>query len=149
VTNRSTARAYVDQAALVLDEAHSLHRRGAWNLVVRRCQEAVELALKGALRAVGVEVPRVHDVGGTLRQHTQRFPPHLGEVVPELVSISRRLGRERELAFYGDEDTDTPPQELYGVEDAQRALADADRALSWAREVLAGLGGPGASGIAQ
>jgi len=110
VTNRSTAQAYVDQAALVLDEAQSLHRRGAWNLVVRRCQEAVELALKGALRAVGVEVPRVHDVGGTLRQHSQRFPPALREALPELVFISRRLGRERELAF-----------------------------LSWAREVLAAL----------
>ncbi len=139
MTNRSTAQAYVDQAALVLDEAQSLHRRGAWNLVVRRCQEAVELALKGALRAVGVEVPRVHDVGGTLRQHSQRFPAALREAVAELVSISRRLGRERELAFYGDQDADTPPQELYGVEDAERALADGSRALSWAREVLASL----------
>ena len=36
MTNRTTAQAYVDQAALVLDEAQSLHRRGAWNLVVRR-----------------------------------------------------------------------------------------------------------------
>ena len=35
-------------------------RRGqGLDLVVRRCQEAVDLALKGALREAGVEVPKV------------------------------------------------------------------------------------------
>jgi HEPN domain-containing protein len=33
------------------------------NLAVRRSQEVVELALKGTLRCLGVDYPRVHDVG--------------------------------------------------------------------------------------
>jgi HEPN domain-containing protein len=113
--------------------------RGAWNLVVRRCQETVELALKGALRAVGVEVPKVHDVGITLKDHADRFPEVLRESVPRLASISRRLRRERELAFYGDEETGTPPQWLYTQEDAEGALQEAGQVLSWAEAVLRAL----------
>lgn len=115
MTNRTAARALLNQATVVLEEARSLRQRGAWNLVVRRCQEVVELCLKAALRAAGVEVPRLHDVGATLRAHAARFPDRLRQEVTELAAISRRLARERELAFYGDEETDTPPQDLYGV----------------------------------
>ncbi len=122
---------------MIFEEAQSLRQRGAWNLVVRRCQEAVELALKACLRAVGVEVPRVHDVGVALRQHAGRFPPAFRERLPEVASISRRLGRERELAFYGDEESGTAPQELYIEADANQALADAKKVLGWARQVVA------------
>ncbi len=143
MTNRTAARAFLHQATLVLEEARSLRRRGAWNLVVRRCQEAVELCLKAALRAAGVEVPRLHDVGATLRAHAARFPDPLRGEVTELAAISRRLTRERELAFYGDEETDTPPQDLYGESDAERALADAERVLAWTEAVFARLPGDG------
>lgn len=139
MTNRTAARALLNQATVVLEEARSLRQRGAWNLVVRRCQEVVELCLKAALRAAGVEVPRLHDVGATLRAHAARFPDRLRQEVTELAAISRRLARERELAFYGDEETDTPPQDLYGESDAERALADAERVVSWTEAVFRGL----------
>ena len=35
-----------------------------FNLTVRRAQEVVELCLKGALRMLGPDYPRVHDVMG-------------------------------------------------------------------------------------
>jgi HEPN domain-containing protein len=41
----------------------------AWSDVVREAQELVELALKGALRVVGVDPPKWHDVGPILRRH--------------------------------------------------------------------------------
>ena len=44
----------VERAALILDEAHRLGEQGAWNLVVRRCREVVELALKAALLWAGL-----------------------------------------------------------------------------------------------
>ena len=69
MTNGDMARSHVARAQRVLREAERLHGEEAWNLVVRRCQEAVELALKGALRAVGAEVPKVHDVSGALRRN--------------------------------------------------------------------------------
>jgi HEPN domain-containing protein len=96
-----------------------------WSLAVRRSQEAVELALKGALRRVGVEVPRVHDVGVFLKEHISKFPIGFQDKVDRLASVSRKLRREREVSFYGDEDVGAPPQMLYMEEDARSALEDA------------------------
>jgi HEPN domain-containing protein len=42
------------------------------------------------------------------------------------VSVSRRLGKERELSFYGNDDSGVPPEELYSQADAEAALGDAD-----------------------
>ena len=92
---------------------------------MRRCQEAVDLALKGALREAGVEVPKVHDVSGALRRNTRRLPPHLAAEIDLLVSASRRLREERELAFYGDEETETEAEALFSGEDAEDALRTA------------------------
>ncbi|MFN3742682.1 MAG: HEPN domain-containing protein [Anaerolineales bacterium] len=79
-----------------------------WNLTLRRAQEAVELALKGALWWAGLEVPRIHDVGVVLRQNRHRFPPEFAAHIPKLASISRALAAERERSFYGDEELSLP-----------------------------------------
>ncbi len=34
-----------------------------YNIAVRRAQEVVELSLKGCLRILGIDYPKVHDVG--------------------------------------------------------------------------------------
>ena len=47
--------------------------------------------------------------------------PHLDH----LVSISRRLRREREVSFYGDEESGAAPDRLYTAGDAEQAVADA------------------------
>jgi hypothetical protein len=67
--------------------------------VVREAQEAVELALKGLLRAHHVSPPR----------------------------IQRSLRRDRELAFYGSEDL--IPSAFYQRDDAVRAIAQAHRVV--------------------
>jgi Uncharacterized conserved protein related to C-terminal domain of eukaryotic chaperone, SACSIN len=77
VTNEEMARAYLSQAEEILREVERLYQRQAWNLVVRRSQEVVELALKGLLRGAGVEVPRTHDVGVWLKSYRDRFPASL------------------------------------------------------------------------
>lgn len=40
MTAEAMARSFLRRAAAVLREAERLHSDGAWNLVVRRCQEA-------------------------------------------------------------------------------------------------------------
>jgi len=129
MTNKEAARYSLQRAQVILGEAEHLRAQGAWNLVVRRCQEVVELALKGALLWAGLSVPRVHDVGGVLRQHKGRFPTDFQEVLSRLASISRSLRAEREVSFYGDEESGLPPEVLY-------VDADADEALEKARFVL-------------
>ena len=130
MTGGEMTRSYLRRAQTVLREAERLHQEEVWNLVVRRCQEAVELALKGVLREAGVEVPKVHDVSGALRRNLDRLPPHLAAEIDTLVSASRRLREERELAFYGDEETDTEAEALF-------SRADAEDALQTARQIIA------------
>lgn len=79
MTNQEAAQYNLQRAQIILDEAEHLRNQGAWNLVVRRCQETVELALKGALLWAGINVPHIHDVGGILVQHAERFPADLDQ----------------------------------------------------------------------
>jgi hypothetical protein len=101
---------------------------------VREAQELVELALKGMLRAAGVEPPKLHDVGGLLVEHAAKFPEDERGALPRAAAISKRLRRERELAFYGD--LDFIPTEEYSVEDAETAFADAASIVELAERVI-------------
>jgi HEPN domain-containing protein len=96
------------------------------------------MSLKAVLRFAGIEVPQVHDVGGFVRRYMSRLPGDLGQNVDRLVSISRRLRREREISFYGDEETGTPAEDLYSREDAEAALKDARFVVEACREALPG-----------
>ncbi len=130
MTREEMARSHLRRAERVLREAERLHSDGAWNLVVRRCQETVELALKGVLRGAGLEVPKVHDVSGTLRHNLDRLPPVIRVEIDTVVTASRRLREERELAFYGDEESGTEAEELFSRVDADDALATARHVVS-------------------
>jgi len=81
---------------------YHLLRNGNYPYVLRQCQEAVELLLKAALRLVGIEPPKWHDVGAILKREVERFPGWFRSEVPKLARISRKLRREREPAMYGD-----------------------------------------------
>ena len=129
MNNHQMARAMLRRAEAILDEARYLYQKGYWNLVVRRCQEGVELALKAALLWAGAEVPRLHDVGPILQREKHRFPGWFQTHIPRLASVSRRLRLEREISFYGDEQSGIPAEELYGELDARSALEEAQRVL--------------------
>jgi len=53
------------EAELIMGEVRRALEMRAWNLVVRRAQEVVELSLKGLLKLMGIEYPKVHDIGDT------------------------------------------------------------------------------------
>lgn len=125
MTNADMARSYLREAREIFGEAERHHGAEVWHLAVRRCQEAVELALKAVLRASGIEVPHVHDVGIFLVEHRERLPAAVVPHLDQLVSVSRRLRQEREISFYGDEETGAPPDRLYSARDAAEALRDA------------------------
>lgn len=118
------------QASIILEEAEYLEEKEAWNMVVRRCQEAVELALKAALYWGRINVPRIHDVGPVLKHHANRYPEPFRRRIPHLASISRQLRAEREVSFYGDEQSGVPPESLYTREDAKEALSKAHEVLN-------------------
>jgi HEPN domain-containing protein len=134
VTNTSLGRAYLEKAQKRLSILDVLEQEGAYSDVVREAQEIVELALKGALRLVGVEPPKLHDVGPILLEHRDRFPEDVRPHLEDLARISKWLRKEREFAFYGD--VDFIPTLEYTQEDARRAREDARRVVSVCRQLL-------------
>lgn len=130
--NRMLALDYVRRAESRLRSLDVLYEDGNWPDVVRESQEVVELALKGLLRAVGIDPPRVRDVGDVLTAERDRLPAALGsDDVALLAAASRDLRRDRELAFYGTEDV--TPSEFYREADAAGAREAARRAVRLVR----------------
>lgn len=132
MTANSLAEAYLEKCVLRLEILHFAFSRGGYSDVVREAQELVELALKGILRAVGIDPPKVHEVGGTLLSNRHRFPADLD--VDELARISRELRKDRELAFYGADDL--IPTQAYGRTDAETAIRFAERVMEAARRII-------------
>lgn len=130
MNNIELAQSNLRQAEERLKHAKEALASGNCPYVMRQSQEAVELALKGALRLVGLEPPKWHDVGPILKKEKERFPEWFQKCIEELASVSRSLRREREPALYGDEETGVPPEELYARLDAEKALNDADKVLA-------------------
>ena len=104
--------------------------------MVRYSQECVELSLKACLRLVGVEYPKVHDVGDILRAESERFPGWFREEVDRLAEISRDLAEKRAPSMYGVEVAGKSPEELFNKDDAVKALEDAELVHKLARSLL-------------
>ena len=126
--NTGLAADHVRRAEIRLMTLDVLFDHESWADVVRESQEVVELALKGLLRANGVEPPRIHDVSGILLAERQRLPAEIQGELDDLASISRELRRDRELAFYGAEDL--TPSGFYNRKDAERARDGARRTVA-------------------
>ncbi|MGC8961793.1 MAG: HEPN domain-containing protein, partial [Candidatus Bathyarchaeia archaeon] len=99
------ARAYFEDAAYSLREADEALVEGRYHRAVRRAQESVKLSLKAALRLLGVEYPREHDVSGVLGEvaRYKEFPEWFRSKLDIIKAISKELAEARGPAFYGDE----------------------------------------------
>ena len=92
--------------------------------------------LKAALRLVGIEPPKWHDVGPILKREARRFPEWFQEDISSMARYSRKLKREREPSMYRDEETGMPPDQLYDKEDAREALQMAIYVYERARKLI-------------
>jgi hypothetical protein len=134
VTSQDLARSYLVKAQKRLKALAVLRDEQAHSDVVREAQELVELALKGMLRAVGIEPPKFHDVGGLLLEQATKFAPAARGDLARAAEISKRLRRERELAFYGD--IDFIPTQEYSAADGERAYGEAAWVAALAERVI-------------
>ncbi len=117
------ARDYLKRAKIRLEVLEIFYEKGDYPDVVREAQEIVELSLKAVLRNLGVEVPKLHDVGKILEKYKDILPKEIKENLDKIKRISKRLRKERALSFYGAEDF--IPLEEYDKEDAKKAIEDA------------------------
>jgi len=97
--NIEAAKSMLKEAEECLEEAKRAYAKASYNLAVRRAQETVELALKGILRLIGIEYPKVHDVGDVFCEHMIQYS-HDAEILKKIAKISLRLAKDREPSFY-------------------------------------------------
>lgn len=119
---------YLRRARLRVRAVEALIAASDFADAVRESQETVELAVKALLKLKGLTYPRAHDVARLLRD-----PAIAGRLLDaaelaEVEHASKALRRDRELAFYGDEDV--VPLEYYERADADEALGLLDRVLA-------------------
>ena len=101
MTNHDLARRLLDEARLLGEELDRSCEGERWNLAVRRVREIVELSLRGLLKAMCLEYPRLHDVGGAFAAAvTARGLNVDGETMERIRQISSYLARDRAPAFY-------------------------------------------------
>lgn len=136
MNTKTLAQSYLEKATKRLRVLEVLMEEEAFSDVVREAQELVELALKGMLRYVGIDPPKWHDVGPIIAEHLDLFPEDIRNSVDRLMEISKRLRRERELAFYGD--IDFIPTEEYTREDGLEAIDDARFVLEKSTALIKG-----------
>lgn len=136
MTSDRIAQEYLQRARTRRPALDTFLAAGLHGDVMRQAQEISELVLKGALRFVGVEPPKRHDVHDIVGQFLARLPPEWGQVVGELRTALARLAEERSRAFYGDEERGIPASELFGEEDARQAMAIADQLLAMYERLL-------------
>ncbi|MDE0043138.1 MAG: HEPN domain-containing protein [Candidatus Poribacteria bacterium] len=116
------------EAQMIMGEAKRAFDSEAWNLAVRRSQEVVELSLKGLLKLMGVETPKIHDVGDTFAKIcTKKKIAIESEKLTEIQRISQQLARDRAPAFYMEKE--------YTREQANQALQSAGTVLTEAEEL--------------
>jgi HEPN domain-containing protein len=87
--------------------------------------------VKAALRLLGIEYPRKHDVSDVLDQIVglEALPGYFREAVPLLQEVVRRLAMVRGIAVYGDMESLTQPSRIFKGEDALRSVERAERVL--------------------
>jgi HEPN domain-containing protein len=95
-----------------------------------------QLSLKSALRFVGIEPPKWHDVGFILEKEKDRFLQWFKNEIERFAFSSRKLRREREPSMYGDEELSLTPEEMYHKYDAEVSLEDAAFVYEKCEELL-------------
>ena len=116
MNNIQRSRFLTEAAGESLAEANFSLGRGFWGLVVRRCQEAVELELSSVLALAGIHFPKNHDQAPMVIKvlRANRLESATQEKRIELISAD--LSRKRGPALHQEEG--------YDEEVAKKAVED-------------------------
>lgn len=104
-----------------------------YNIAVRRAQEVVELAIKGCLRMLGIDYPKVHDAGYIFSIEASKMLPFKESSLREIERISKWLAEARAPSFYGEKDF-TRKDAIKAMEDAAFVLDEIKTMLKEARK---------------
>jgi len=97
---------------------------------------AARVGLPG-FRFVGVEYPKVHDVGDVLTACREKFPAWFASEIPAMSKFSRVMAEKRSAALYGVEASGKTPGEIFNdPEEAEEALKEARRIHELCRRMI-------------
>lgn len=130
------AKAYLRQAEARLKDARDALFEGNYPYAVRLSQECVELSLKAALKAVGIEYPKIHDVSNILVDVKRRFPEWFKAELGFLQESSRILAKKREISLYGGEEAFLSPEEVISRGDAEDATHRAGKTYELCKRLV-------------
>lgn len=130
------AEDYFRRATVRVKSAELAYSEKSYPDVVRYSQECVELSLKAALRAVGVEYPKEHDMSRILKAVKDRFPEWFRRETEKIGDISRELADKRSPSLYGIETLGKTAADIFGKEDSEKALSDAKYILNIVSRLL-------------
>lgn len=104
MTTQDLAQDYFKRCQMRFKALKVLLDEGAYPDVVRESQEIVELLLKGYLRLKLIDPPKWHDVGNILLENKEIHSNSISINLEVITHFSKYLRRERENAFYGEDD---------------------------------------------
>ena len=137
MSQKELAKDYLTQSRLRLKTAKRVFKdEEAYSYCIRQSQEAVELALKSALRLTGIDFPKWHDIGDVLIKEESKFPEEFKEKIEKLALISEKLTALREPAMYGDESIDKAPSKLFKKQDAVKIIEQAEFCFNSVEELF-------------
>jgi len=116
------AKSYLRQAEARLEDAKDALSEGNYPYAVRLSQECVELSLKAALKAVGIDYSKVHDVSDVPEVVSERFPEWFKAEIDFLCESSKILAKKREISLYGGEEAFLTPEDVISRENASDAV---------------------------
>lgn len=130
--NTDIAKAYIKDAMIILEESEESLKKGHYHRTIRKCQESVELALKGLLRLKGIEFPKSHIIGEVLIEELK------GELdidfLQKAADISDQLAIDREPSFYGSDHS--PAEDLFHEDDAKDVLTNSSFVINFVNELM-------------
>ncbi len=99
--NYKVAEKLIKDADKYLKEAERNYKDKESNITIRRAQEAVELYLKGFLKLLCVEFPKIHDIGVFFIKILEEKKIEIKEEEKNLIiEASSFLAEKRATAFY-------------------------------------------------
>lgn len=132
--NDKTARAFLSDSEIILEESLISFEKKHYHRVIRKCQEATELAIKGLFRYMGLEYPKSHILGRVIKKELSKFNIFSREDLNKIAYISDSLAFDREPSFYGSPEG-IPASELFIQEDAKEAIEN----TRWIIEKIKGI----------
>jgi len=130
-TNREQGEKLLKEAEWIFEkDLGTAMEEENFNIAVRRAQEVVELSLKGCLRILGIDYPKVHDAGFVFIKEAGKKLSLAENTLKEIERISRWLAEARAPSFYGERD--------FSTEDADKAFQDAEFVLKEIKAALSG-----------